>query len=270
MELPVARHPGQKATPDALIRAIKRGEVILARMIAEEKYLDGATVFTSPQRAAVASANGAADLRLPPGTGASTVLDNIDAWFSGQGVTCQWLDAAETVWPAELAAAIERRGFRAVAGGVMALADYTPPAVDAALQVIPGRAAYRELRTIFEARSRAAAHADPTLCAAAMIDQLDESRVDVFLARRERRPVGVGILLTLGNIGIVLELFVAADDRRDPILRTLAARLLDHCQRAQFEQVIVRIDEGDPNLADFAALGFRTVTQYVRYVRENA
>lgn len=267
MELNVIKKSA--STPDVLVRAVKRAQAILARLVATETYLDGATAFTSPDRSLLASANHAADLRLPPGVGAGKVLDTIDAHFAAAAVRCGSLDASELDWPADLKVAIESRGWRAVRRNVYLLSDYVPPVVEAAVQVIPGRAAYGELR---QALSNHAVrqHNDAarvTQQVEAAMDQLDDSRIDIFLARQSRKPVGVASLLTLGNIGVVLDLFDSSANDSSGVFNTLAARLFDHCLRAQFEQVILSLDEGDVRLPRLASLGFKAVASYVCYVR---
>lgn len=267
MELNVIKKSA--ATPDVLVRAVKRAQAILARMIATETYLDGATAFTSPDRSLLEPANHATDLRLPPGVSAAKVLDTIDAYFAAAAVRCASLDASELEWPTPLKAAIESRGWRAVTRHVYLLADYAPPVADASVQVIPGRAAYGELRQA-QADRAAKEHNDATRVkqqVEAAMDQLDDSRIDIFLARQSRKPVGVASLLTLGNIGVVLDLFDSSANDSSGVFNTLAARLFDHCLRAQFEQVILSLDEGDVRLLRLAALGFKAVASYACYVR---
>lgn len=269
MELNVIKKSAANATPEVLVRAVKRAQAILARLIATETYLDGATAFTSPDRSLLASANHAADLRLPPGVSATKVLDTIDAHFTAMSSRCASLDASELEWPGELKAAIESRGWRAVKRHVHLLSNYAPPAVDLGVQVIPGRAAYGELRQALADRA-AKQHDDPATAkqqADAAMDQLDDSRIDIFLARQSRKPVGTASLLTLGNVGVVLDLFESSANDSSVVFTTLAARLLDHCLRAQFEQVILCQDEGDPQRPRFAALGFKPVANYLCYVR---
>jgi len=269
MDLNIARQPGQKATPDALVRAVKRADAILARMVAEEKYLDGATAYTAPQRPGVALANAASDLRVPPGVVPSAVVDVVEKYFASQGVTCHRLDATEMTWPEALEAEAQRRGYRRVINEVAALQRYASPGVSMGVQVIPARAAYAQLRSLLEEHhQRAGLDAAATeQHVAAVIDQFDDPRLEGFLARVERKSAGFASLLTLGNIGVVLDLFADDPTGDGAVINTLAHRLFDHCLRAQFEQVIVRLSEKDDRAPLFSTLGFRTVAQYVSYVK---
>ncbi len=97
------------------------------------------------------------------------------------------------------------------------------------------------------------------------MDQLDDARIEIFLARVNRKTVGLTSLLTLGNVGVLLDLFAVGLDTS--VLNVLAARMIEHCQRAQFEQVIVRFASDDPRGAFFTSIGFKPILEYSRYVR---
>ncbi len=276
MELHVAKQPGAKAGPDALVRAIKRGQAILSRMVATETYLDGATAYAAPSRPLVPHANIAMDLRIPPGSSAERVLNLLDAHFATHSVLCNRFESSEQVWPPALVAALQARGFHAVNQEVYLLSHYVPPVADPLVQIIPGRAAYGELQSLIAVHGRSSPannHEAADQIAQAVMDQLDDPRIDVFLGRRERKPVGAASLLTLGNIGVVLDLFAVHPGiapEPDPVIATLATRLFDHCLRAQFEQVIIALPEGDPSLGRLLALGFKSVAGYVSLVRRPA
>lgn len=269
MELHVLKQAGNKATPETLVRSIKRADAILARPIATETYLEGATAYTAAQYRAVAAANGALDLRLTPGAGAIAVLDELDAHFKQAGTDCLCLECSDITWPDELKQLLQHRGYESVKRHVYQLLRYQPAEPSPQVQVIPGRAAYGEIQQLYHAyaREQSLSDAQAKQHAAATIDQLDESRIDLFLARRQRAPVGAASLLTLGNIGVILDGFALASDATDEVWRTLSARIIDHCQRAQFEQVIVRLDDGDTRASLFEAMGFVQAATYESYRR---
>jgi hypothetical protein len=268
MDLPLARQPGQKTSLQGLIRAAKRADVILLRMVAEETFLDGATAYISQAHPALREANAAFDLRIPPEGDAKRIIDGLLAAFAEAGATCFSCDSSEADWPAPLAEALAARGYQPRAFAIAELTAYAPPStIDEKLQIIPGRAAYHELRGLYAQREEHAGNPAAQDAAQARVDQLDDPRVDLFLARRDRQPVGLASLLTLGNIGVVLDLFTAPSCEDPAVLHTLAAHLIDHCMRAQFEQVIARFEPDDTRAAFFAGLGFKLAGQYVRYGR---
>jgi len=206
MELPVSPHSYQPST-EALVRAIKRADRILARMAAEETEEDGFTAYTHPGRPAIHMCNFAAELRAPGDATADGLLDAIAAHFHRRGCRCFTLVANEMTWPDDLAAAAERRGYRPAPRRLYLLTDYRPPPrVNEQLQIIPGRAAYAELRDFHHARAVQTYDIndqDAADLAAAQIDHLDEPRRETFLGRLEGQPVGLVNLVTLGQIGVI-------------------------------------------------------------------
>ncbi len=269
MELPLISNSPATA-PDALVRAVKRVEAILARTGAEEQQLAGASVYASAERAGIAAVNRAFDLQVPDDEDADAVLGEIADAFGDS--TCSIMDTNDKDWSPALADAVNAQGLRRQVCTVHVLQGYATPTVDASLQIIPARAAYGETRKLFLAQAAATnlpvelhdAFADTC------IDFLDESRVDCFLARRDRQPVGAISLLTLGNIGVLTDLFTldaeSGGDRGD-VAGALLARMVDHCQRAQFEQVITRTTEHDPCRAFLEQRGFQPRVQYDRFVK---
>ncbi len=274
MELPVATLSSATA-PDALIRAIKRADTILARTGAEENALETATAFANSDRPAVAALNRAFDLRLSEGVEPCQVIDEVQAFFTERNSICQGLDTNESSWPVPLAQAVAACGFAVQSCTVHVLTGHASAANHESLQIIPARAAYAESRQLFRQQAielpGAAPHPDTNTdtfadaFADSRIDFLDESRVDCFLARHNRQPVGHISLLTLGNVGVLLDLF-AMDDDDHTIADALLARLIDHCQRAQFEQVITRTAEGDRYRSFLEDCGFKPRVNYERYV----
>ena len=269
MELNVLKQAGNKVTPDALVRSIKRADAILARPIANETYLEGATAYTAARFNHVAAANIALDIRLPANASATSVLDELDNHFAQAGTMCHLYESSDVSWPTEIAQLLIQRGCQPVRRNIHQLIRYQPAQDSSDVQVIPGRAAYGETQKLYHDHARQRLHDDNQAAqhAAAIIDQLDEARIDLFLARRHKEAAGAASLLTLGNVGVILDWFALAGDTEEEVMHTLMARLIDHCQRAQFEQVIVRVDEGDPRSALFESMGYVKAASYESYRR---
>lgn len=258
MELPIAPQTYQPS-PQALVRAIQRSNLILARMTAEETALDGATALTNPERPGVSFANCAMEVDVPQGQTAARVLENIDAHFTERGLRGLMLSAANE-WPADMLPLLETRGYRPRKMNVFLVTDYVSSReLNNNLQIIPGRAAYAELRKLFE--ESAADTAD------AMLDRLDEPRAEVFLGRLHSQPAGVVVVVTLGQIGVIDFVYTATSARGQGVATTLLAHALDHCQRAQFEQVILEAPEGCPAVPVYQRLGFKPVASFTQYER---
>ena len=81
--------------------------------------------------------------------------------------------------------------------------------------------------------------------------------------RIDRQPVGVGGVLTLGNIGVVQNLFTSPDHRGKGIAETLLHTIIDVCNRAQFEAVLVERAEGCWAIPFYESRGFAQVGSYL-------
>jgi putative acetyltransferase len=270
MDLPIAPQTYQPSA-DALVRAIKRVDVMLARTAAVETPLDVATVFTHADRPHVHMVNFAADVRCPEGQTSAQVFDAIDTAFAQAGTSCFRVMAADTHWSADLAAEAQVRGYAKSSRQLLLLQSYTPPSLNEALQVIPARAAYPQMRAFSRQAAIDEQHVDARVAddlAATQIDHLDEPRVEAFLGRLDGEAAGVVKLVTLGQIGVIDDVYVAPAFRRRGVAATLLAHTMDHCQRALFEQVILEVDAADREAQRlYTRLGFKPATEFHHYQR---
>ena len=275
MELPIAPSSYQPS-PDALIRAAKRAEMILARTVAQETQLDAATLFVHPDRPRVGLANLAMEVRLPDGLDAHAVVRQILDPYEQAHAVCFKLQAAEAQWPESLAHALSEQGYQPVARCVHALtrqrstqhrADSGTSGGD--LQIIPARAAYAQLRNWYQSLAARESPDIPTQVeqeADTRIDLLDEPRLEMFFGRIQGQPVGTAGVLTLGQIGVLHGLCV---DPQHPqgafIQQALLTQVIDHCARAQFEQVIVDLPKDEQATHPYRHLGFEPTASYTTY-----
>jgi len=266
MELPVASASYQ---PDAqtLVRAIKRAAVVLKRTMAQEVRLACGTAFVDAARPGVRMSNCATDLTPVDDQPPDAVLDAVLQPFADAGATCHGLDSSDDHWQEALLAAVQARGYETKRWCVFAMAGFSSDRrPNDAVQIIPARAAYAEAKRFFvhqaEAESNLSGQAAEDL-AAARIDQLDEPRLDMFLARIDNQPVGIAGVLTLGNIGVLHNVFTSPDQRGKGVGGTLMHKLVDVCNRAQFEAVIVERAEGCWAIPFYESLGFAQVGSYL-------
>ena len=269
MELPIAPQQGQPSTA-ALVRAVRRSEAALARTASTETTLDGAVAFANPDRPGVRCVNFAAGLAPAQHADADSLVAGIHEHFDAAGAPCHTLDAAAIDWPDALADVIRRRAYRPITRHVFLMTSYRPPEErGTGAQIIPARAAYRELTQLYDTMARLDHHADDALAAQliqTMIDRLDEPRLDLFLARLDRRPVAVAGVVSLGNMGVVSSAYADPAYRGRGLAKTLMTAVLDHCVRAQFEQVIVDRSDGCPSIPFYQSLGFERATSYTKYL----
>jgi len=270
IQLPIVQ-PQHIPSADAMVRAVKRAGVIAARTGAQETPLQAATALTNASRPGVWSENFATDLLLPDGTDATTVWDEVATHFEGHGVPCHLLEAVEEPWPEALAQWAEDRGYQPVIQQVYLLANHPPPdRLNSDLQIIPARAAYGELGGFYHSMARDEYGAGPqqaTDWAGAMIDRLDEPRLELFLGRIAGVPVGVAGVTTLGQIGVVSEAYTDKRYRGGGVASGLINHTLDYCARAQMGQVILSRSKGCPSIGFYESVGFKKIASYTQYVQ---
>lgn len=268
VELPIAQESYQPA-PAALVRAVRRARVILARTAADEAGIENATAFIRPDRPSVSAINLVADLALDDDISeadAESWLDTVDAHFETSDIRCLRLAPSEAQPPPALIEAAAKRGYTPRESNLFLLTAYQHGAHDdTQLQIIPARAAYPQLPALFEQSAPNSEGAKEI--ARTRIDYLDEPRLDVFLGRVDDRSAGFVSLLSLGQIGLIESVFTTKDYRR----RGVAMRLLDHaielCERAQFEQVIAALPQGDEAATLFERMGFTAIARYTDLIR---
>ncbi|MBI1338120.1 MAG: GNAT family N-acetyltransferase [Phycisphaera sp.] len=277
MELPISQS-SYAPSSDALVRAIQRADAVLARTHSVEADLDGATVFTHPDRPAAVMGNFACDLLASSRDETCALLDRIEKHFRGQGTRCAWMTTSDAQTPPDFADELSKRGFVPSPRRVYQLVSWQRPTRQhAGLRVIPARADYPQARTLLRTQAAESLGRKPDVQAAAdqwadcMIDQLDEPRIDAYLARLGQQTVGYVGVLSLGQVGVLENLYVHPDHRRQGVARTLLSRAIDHCERALFEAIVVECGEGEqdrPAAALYESAGFHVAGRIVRYVRK--
>jgi GNAT superfamily N-acetyltransferase len=270
MELPIAPQT-YRPTTDALVRAAKRASLVLGRTLADEQSLDEGTLLYSAERPDVAAANFAGEVTVPPQTTPREAVERIMSHYREHGLTCHALDAAETYWPDAVPPILSGLGYFPSNRMVCLLDAYQAPPAECqceGLQIIPARASYGELWSFFMEmvvmQDRAdAGHAEAV--ARASVDQLDEPRLEVFLGRLDGKAVGVCGVLTLGNMGVLYDLFTLPSARKRGVGAAMMAHTLDLCRRSQFEQVIASFPQNCPHLPFYQGLGFKVVGTFIRF-----
>lgn len=269
MELPIAR---QSYLPpaEALVRALRRADAMLAACTSEQQSLDAGTVFLATSRPSVPFANFVADVRQPEGVSAADAIDSVLAPFRTARVRCAWLDANEAAWPAPLADAAAAAGYAPRHHTLFLLDAYTPsPPRGEPPQIIPARSSYALVRQLFERQAvteHAAAGSASKEIADAWVDQLDEVKAEMFLALVEGKAAGAAGVLGLGQIGVLIPAYTNPDFRGKGVAGALMAHVLDFASRALFENVILHRHDGCPAIPFYVSMGFKPLTNFIRYV----
>ncbi|MCC7193396.1 MAG: GNAT family N-acetyltransferase [Phycisphaeraceae bacterium] len=270
MELPIARQ-SYLPSAEALVRALRRADEVLVRTAAEETELAGATVFSNLARPDIAIVNRATQVRIPEGMTAEAVLSEIDAHFASRGLRCLQWEAVDPTWPAPLREALTARGCREEVMQLLLLDRPVPlTQQNSRLQIIPGRAAYAELRRLLVriAKSRSEASDDfAARLADTQIDHHDEARLESLLGRLNGTPVGLVNVLTLGNIGVITRIATDPDFLDQNVASTLLSHALEFCRRVLFENVVLGLTADDPAQSLSQAAGFKPITTFSIYRR---
>ncbi len=272
MELPVAPQT-YAPTAEALVRALHRVDVMLARTAAQEGELPGALAFTNPRRPAVAMVNCALEVDVPKGSSAGEAVGAVEAHFAQAGVPCHSLQVGAASWPPELVQALEQRGYRRGPQVSVYVLDrfVAPKQPCAALQVIPGRAAYVELREFYTRAGQAQGlPVDAVLAqdlADTRIDHLDEPRLEVLLGRIEGRPAGAISLVNLGDVGVIDDIATLPPYRGRGVAATLLDRAIELARRSVLKHVILECQPDNPATRLYEAMGFKAVASHCKYVR---
>jgi len=268
MELPISKE-SYLPSNEALVRAIKRVGVILARTLTEEVSLDSGTLFADPGRFGVRLASVAKDVRVPQGEAAGRAVEEICDHFTRAGLVCDSLDSVDQGWPEDLAIAITARGYTPAIHGVYRLEQYKPPSrIGSEVQVINARSVYGQLPDHLALFAREEYGSDETSTPGyvrALTDYLDEPRLDLFVGRMNQRVVASAGVVTLGNIGVIYPAYVDPLARGKGVADILLDYLIDHCSRAQFEHVLLDRLERCPSLPFYESIGFKKITAYTRY-----
>jgi N-acetylglutamate synthase-like GNAT family acetyltransferase len=231
MELPIVNAPAASET-DALIRTIKKGDLLLASWSATPADFEGGRTLIRPDRPDVARLNRAVDVHVPDGMAPDAVIDALEAAFADAGATCAYAQSAGADFTPDLADAFRARGWQPTAIDILVMSALAlPESIDDDLQVAPARAlidAFHELA--------AAAHGSEE-AADTDVEELDEPRLDCYLARRDHRAEGAAATVSEGDIGIVRTLITRPDHTDDCVIDRLLTDLFDLCSRAQFRVV---------------------------------
>lgn len=250
-------------TSAALARQFVQSEAILSGSIVEPLPIEPGA-YCDPALSPLAIANRVVDAYLPDIATAEAMLRTVDEAFGNAGSECREWSINPTT-PDEVRQKVEA----ALMGG-----GYEKQSVDLMrlqrsptfekefenLQVVPGRTSPALVAELFAESSLL--HAN--LLATAMARFVDETRLDSLLAIKNGRPIGFVGVLTLGQVGRVMHLFVAESHRRRGVGSQLVARALEVCARSLFQHVFV-VDESAETRRMMERAGFKQATRVERF-----
>jgi ribosomal protein S18 acetylase RimI-like enzyme len=214
------------------------------------------------------SANQVRDVTLPEGTSPEQAMQEVSEHFAAAGARCwEWTmnPAAPAAQARLMADYLVAAGYQPRSGEIHYLQSFpTDPLREVAgIKIIPARASYRHVRVLAE---ESAQWGQSPSVAAAMVLHLDDPHVDALVALRDGAAVGYLAVMSVGEIGVIEDLFVTASARGEGIGRTLMSRALEICARSLFKHVFIGVSgDNAPALALNARCGFKKIGQTESY-----
>lgn len=271
MELTVAPQ-SYRPSDDSLIRALKQATTAMLRVVSEQETLDGAIAFTRDDAPLIRQANRGMSWDPAPGSTPGS-LEALIEHFSEKQLDALVIDCVDAVLNEQQIEHAQSLGYHADTRQLLVMQQFEPnEAINMDLQVIPARAAYREVKTIYRRMAQTDFGGDEALSqqlAAVMSDRLDEPRLDLFLGRMDRKPVALGGVFTQAQVGVLVPIYVDPDMRGKRLGPTMLEHVLEHCLRAQLQQLIVDRSPGCYAIPMYQKAGFSAGPTYMRLLKND-
>jgi ribosomal protein S18 acetylase RimI-like enzyme len=260
--------PILQTTQEDLLRYYHRAQLQWARHLGSENQLDFGVAIFNPQLHDVHDANRILDAVLQPEESATAVIAQADAFFVEQGCRCQqWTlnESAPLHQRQRLENELQTQNYRRRVDHVMRLVggpSIVPIRGD--LQILPARASFRHARQIAE---QSADHRGLLQLADASMLHLDDPLWDALLALKDGVVVGRLGVLSVGEIGLIENVFVAEPFRRQGVAATLLTRAIEICQRSLFRHVLLGVEsQNSAAISLYQKFGFTKVAEAVAFI----
>lgn len=240
MELPILQSQPAHG-PDVVVRAITRTNAELTSNISTGEDLNCGRAFSNPDRLNVWDANCVHQVFIPDGSDASDVIAEVEQHYASLGRPCYKWFASDAEFPAPLADALTANGWERGQMQVMRMVRASiPDSAAKDLQVVPARAMMAAFHA-FRHDEAAAEYGEEVAdnLANCATEVLDDPRLDMLVARRNREVVGVAGVMAAGDIGILYDVQTHRDYRRQGIMTGILAHVLDVCARSQFKTIVL-------------------------------
>lgn len=237
MELTIAPQ-SYMPSDESLVRALKTSSMAMAQMVSQQTDLEGVIAFDRADAPLIRQANRAADWDGKPQS-----LVQLTEHFASKNLQSLVVDPLAQTLNQDPIDHAKTLGYHVDARQLLILKQFIPyAAMNTDLQVIPARAAYRDVKTIYQRMAQTDFDGNDELAnqlANVMVDRLDEPRLDLLLGRMDRKPVALAGVYTHGQIGVIVPVYVDPDMRGKRLGLTMLNHVLQMCLRAQLQQIIV-------------------------------
>jgi len=245
-----------------------RCELHWCRQLAEETVLDVGTALANRDLSEVYDANVMLDASLPEGVSPAGAVGMVHDHYRAQGTTChKWVLnpslPRERVEP--LAEHLLALGHTRGSYDMMYLTGRPTGTIEevGGVTIIPARASFRHARELQE--EAAAKWKTPQLTDAGML-HLEDPQSDSVMAMKDGRAVAMAVVLPVGEIGCIEDVFVSAAYRGQGIGRTIMSRALEICARSLFKHVFLSVDPTNaPAVSLSRKIGFERIGDFTVY-----
>jgi len=269
MELTVAPQ-SYKPSDESLTRSLKAATVAMTRMVSLETELQGVLALDCANAPLIRQANRGADW-----DGTAESLARLNQHFAEKNLQAWVVDPLSMSLTQAQQTDAQSQGYRADTRQLLVIKEFKhDQAMNQELQVIPARAAYREVKAIYQRMAEtdlaSSGHDDLAIqLSSIMADRLDEPRLDLFLGRMGGKSVALGGVYTQGQMGVMVPIYVDPDMRGKRLGSTLLNHILEHAQRAQFQQVILDRSVGCYAIPMYEKAGFVLGPTYMRLLKND-
>ena len=242
---------------ESLLRLFGRSEVQWSQHLAEETQFDFGLALANKDLPDVPAANCLLDVAIPAGMSPSEAIEQTNKYFAERDGRClRWVMNPSSDG-AELAAALRSNGYTIDRRHLFYLANHSQsPQRGEPLTILPARSSFKHVRAIAEQQGTAEAE----------MLHLDDPHTDAFIALRDGKAAAYLATLTMGEVGVIENLYVAAEFRRQGIGRTMMACATELAARAQWRHVMMPVPQENAGLLELASQsGFVKIADWLAY-----
>lgn len=235
--------------------ALLRANQAFYQLLMDTQTLDYGIAFSNPTWAALPQAAQFREVLIPDPTQLSNAFESAEDYFHQQGLLCmRWAPAVDQP-VGTLGEFLKARGFLARDLTVMRLAAWTEDSAGPPdLRVLPARPMRQAFAQTYliECQDESA-----KTRSTAALEYLDEASMSLFVALQGDQPVGRAGLFEVGDLGLIVELYVSPAARRRGIGHALTTQLVQIARRSALRMVCAEVQTDNPaGLACLQSCGF--------------
>jgi ribosomal protein S18 acetylase RimI-like enzyme len=253
-------------TNDQVLSAVRRSGQFYFEQITDQHTLSSGIAHCSAEYPLLAECNHLREVILPQSGTLADFYDEVQAFYADRNLTChRWVPAADT--PIEpLEAFLTRHGYVTRRKTCMVWADDIDLPTRDDVRILPGRPMRQALRDLRLTDDRFDQQVRAQL-ADSRLERMDDPTYDAFVAMQGKSPVASGVLIQVGDIARVENIFVGPSHRRQGIATHLMHDLLALARRLAMRITVLETEsDNHPAIALYQRCGFTQAGSYVQFI----